>query len=80
MVMAVSVIVAVIMPVVMSAVGTMHVWCGGRLGMAVVAVLFMVAICMAAVMMTRVRGRTVGAALGFKSFLYRVHDQVHGTQ
>jgi hypothetical protein len=55
-------------------------WCGGRLGMAVVAVLFMVAMRVAAVVMTRVRGRAVGATLGFKSFLYRVHDQVHGAQ
>jgi hypothetical protein len=80
MVMAVRVIVVVIMPVVMSAVRAVNMRGSGRLGVTVVTVVFMVAMCMAAVVMTRVRGCAVSATLRFKSFVYGVHDQVHGTQ
>jgi hypothetical protein len=83
MVMAVPVIVAVIMPVVMSAVGAVHMRRSARFSVAMAAVLVMVVMLvmhLAAVVVARVRGCAVGAALGFKSFLNRVHDQVHGTQ
>ena len=78
MVMAVRVIVVVIMPVVMPAVRAVHMRCGGRLGVAVVTVVAMIVMCMAAMVMAGMRGRTVSATLGFKSFVHRVHDQVHG--
>ena len=86
MVMAVRVIVAVIMPVVMSAFGAVNMRRSARLGVAMTAVPFMVVMpvilimSMTAVVMTRVRGRAVSATLGFKSFVYGVHDQVHGAQ
>ena len=90
MVMAVRVIVAVIMPVVMRvlmpAVRAVNMRRSARFRVAMAAVLVMVAMpvmlimSMAAVVMARVRGCAVGAALGFKSFLNRVHDQVHGAQ
>ena len=52
-----------------------------RVAMAAVLVMpVMLIMSMAAVVMARVRGCAVGAALGFKSFLNRVHDQVHGAQ
>ena len=81
--MAVRVIVAVIMPVVMSAFGAVNMRRSARFRVAMAAVLVMpvmLIMSMAAVVMARVRGCAVGAALGFKSFLNRVHDQVHGTQ
>ena len=83
MVMAVRVIVAVIMPVVMSAFGAVNMRRSARFRVAMAAVLVMVVMLvmhLAAVVVTRVRGCAVGAALGFKSFLNRVHDQVHGAQ
>ena len=84
MAMAVCVIVAVIMPVVVPAVRAVNMLSSGRLGMTMAAVFVMVVMVVmrvaAVVVMARVRGRAVGAAFGFKSFLYRVHDQVHGTQ
>ena len=78
MVMAVRVIVVVIMPVVMPAVGAMHMRGSGRFGVAVVTVVAMIVMCMAAMVMAGMRGRTVSATLRFKSFVHRVHDQVHG--
>ena len=90
MVMAVRVIVAVIIPVIMRvvmpavrAVNMLSSTCfrvamAAVLGMVVMVV--MVVVRLAAVVMTRVCGCAVGAALGFKSFIHRVHDQVHGTQ
>ena len=80
MVMAVCVIVAVIMPLVMPTVRAVNMLSSGRFGMTMAAGLVMVVMRVAAVVMALVRGRAVGAAFGFKSFLHRVHDKVHGTQ
>ena len=75
--MVVRVTVTVIMTVVMPAVGAMHMRGSGRFGVAVVTML-LIAMIVAAMVMTGMRGCAVGPALGFKSLVHRIHNQVHG--